>query len=39
MTKVFATDKPAVRIVLDPHLETADCDLSNNLASMPAIKV
>lgn len=30
VTKVFATDKPAVRIVLDPHLETADCDLSNN---------
>jgi hypothetical protein len=30
VTKVFATDKPAVRIVLDPMLETADCDLSNN---------
>jgi len=30
VTKVFATDRPAVRIVLDPMLETADCDLSNN---------
>ena len=30
VTKVFETDKPASRIVLDPFLETADCDLSNN---------
>jgi len=30
VTKVFATDRPAVRIVLDPLLQTADCDLSNN---------
>ena len=30
VTKIFGTDRPAVRIVLDPYLETADCDLSNN---------
>jgi len=30
VTKVFSTDRPAVRIVLDPMLETADCDVSNN---------
>jgi hypothetical protein len=30
VTKVFQTDRPATRIVLDPYLETADCDLSNN---------
>ena len=31
VTKVFETDRPAVRITLDPMLETADCDLSNNV--------
>lgn len=30
VTKIFGTDRPVVRIVLDPYLETADCDLSNN---------
>jgi len=30
VTKIFATDRPAVRIILDPLLETADCDISNN---------
>ena len=30
VTKVFATDRPVSRIILDPYLETADCDLSNN---------
>lgn len=28
--KVFVTDQPATRIVLDPYLETADTDVSNN---------
>lgn len=30
VTKVFATDKEVKRITLDPSLETADVDLSNN---------
>lgn len=30
VTKVFVTDKPAVQINLDPLLETADVDVSNN---------
>ncbi|TVR40628.1 MAG: M1 family peptidase [Cryomorphaceae bacterium] len=30
VTKVFVTDKEAVSIMLDPHLETADADLGNN---------
>ncbi|HEX8426502.1 M1 family metallopeptidase [Hymenobacter sp.] len=30
VTKVFITDKPVVSFVLDPYLETADTDLSNN---------
>lgn len=30
VTKVFMTEKEAVRITLDPFLETADTDLSNN---------
>lgn len=30
-TKVFAFDKPVVKIVLDPYRETADIDESNNL--------
>ena len=30
VTKVFVTDRPAVRIVLDPYLETADVDMSDN---------
>ena len=29
-SKVFLTEAPVVRITLDPHLETADTDLSNN---------
>ncbi len=30
VTKVFVTDRPVVRIVLDPLLETADIDTSDN---------
>jgi hypothetical protein len=30
ITKVFAKTKPVTSIVLDPYLETADTDLSNN---------
>ncbi|MGB0424094.1 MAG: M1 family aminopeptidase, partial [Flavobacteriales bacterium] len=30
VTKLFMTEKPVVRISLDPFLETADCDVSNN---------
>lgn len=30
VTKVFSTDKEVESIVLDPYLETADTDLSNN---------
>ncbi|RYU80718.1 M1 family metallopeptidase [Hymenobacter persicinus] len=30
VTKVFVTEKPVVSFVLDPYLETADTDLSNN---------
>ncbi|MCR5887309.1 M1 family metallopeptidase [Hymenobacter sp. J193] len=30
VTKVFITEKPVVSFVLDPFLETADTDLSNN---------
>ncbi|WBO84731.1 M1 family metallopeptidase [Hymenobacter yonginensis] len=30
VTKVFITEKPVVSFVLDPNLETADIDLSNN---------
>lgn len=30
VTKVFVTEQPANRIVLDPHLETADVDMSDN---------
>jgi hypothetical protein len=30
VTKVIATQKPVVSFVLDPYLETADTDLSNN---------
>ena len=30
VTKVFVTDKPAVQISLDPFLETADVDISDN---------
>ena len=31
VTKVFVTDRPAARITLDPYLETADVDMSNNV--------
>ena len=30
VTKVFVTDRPVARIVLDPYLETADVDMSDN---------
>ncbi len=30
VSKVLVTDKPVVKIVLDPKLETADTDTSNN---------
>ena len=30
VSKVFVTPMPAVRIVLDPNLETADTDIANN---------
>jgi hypothetical protein len=30
VSKVFATDREVVRMVLDPYLQTADVDLSNN---------
>lgn len=30
VTKVFVTEKEAVSVTLDPHLQTADTDLSNN---------
>lgn len=30
VTKVFVTERPANRIVLDPYLETADVDMSDN---------
>jgi len=30
ITKVFITEKQAVSVTLDPHLQTADTDLSNN---------
>ena len=31
VTKVFVVDKPAVRITLDPYMETADVDMSDNV--------
>ena len=31
VTKMFVTQKPLKRIVLDPHLETADADRTNNI--------
>ncbi len=31
VSKMFITDQPLKRIVLDPHLETADIDRSNNV--------
>jgi len=31
VTKVFVTEQPAVRIMLDPHMETADVDMGNNV--------
>jgi hypothetical protein len=30
VTKVFVTDKPVIAFTLDPFLQTADTDLSNN---------
>ncbi len=36
VTKVFITEKEVERITLDPYLETADTDLSNN--AWPAIR-
>ena len=30
VTKVFVTDRAASRITLDPYMETADVDMSNN---------
>ena len=30
VTKVFVTEKPVTAFVLDPYLQTADTDLSNN---------
>lgn len=30
VTKVFVTDQPVVRIVLDPYMETADVDMGDN---------
>jgi hypothetical protein len=31
VTKVFVTERPAVRITLDPYMETADVDMGNNV--------
>ena len=31
VTKVFVTGRPAVRITLDPYMETADVDMGNNV--------
>jgi hypothetical protein len=31
VTKVFVTEQPAVRIMLDPYMETADVDMGNNV--------
>jgi hypothetical protein len=30
ISKVFIKDKEATGVMLDPYLETADCDLNNN---------
>ncbi len=30
VSRTFATKKPVSKIVVDPHLETADIDTSNN---------
>ena len=30
-TRVFATDKPIKKIVVDPELKTADIDMNNNV--------
>jgi hypothetical protein len=30
VTKVFVTERPLTRILLDPYLELADVDMSNN---------
>ena len=30
VTRLFVTEEPIVSIVLDPHLETADVDMTNN---------
>ena len=30
VSKVLITDKPVAKIILDPNLETADTDTSNN---------
>ena len=31
VTKVFVTEQSAVRIMLDPYMETADVDMGNNV--------
>ena len=31
VTKVFVVDQPAVRVTLDPYMETADVDMGNNV--------
>jgi hypothetical protein len=37
-SRVFATEKPVKRIVLDPKLETADIDVTNNTWPAEAVK-
>jgi len=33
VSKVLVTNKPVIKVVLDPNLETADTDISNNVWS------
>jgi hypothetical protein len=33
VSKVLVTNKPVQKVVLDPNLETADTDVSNNVWS------
>lgn len=38
VTKMIITEKPVAKIVLDPHLETADTDLENNFFPRQVVK-
>jgi uncharacterized GH25 family protein len=37
-SRVFATDKPVKKITIDPKLQTADIDVTNNTWPKQAVK-